>query len=352
MTNTQNADKAVASPQADAPPQAVASPQVAPPQAAMEHIVDGEYDGQRLDNYLMRQWRDAPRRLIYRLIRTGQVRVNALRAGPERRLRGGDALRLPPHRPRWRAEKPTPTPLALPVLYEDAQLLVVSKPGGMAVHGGSGMSHGVIERLRAALPPHASLELAHRLDKETSGALLLTKKRSALRTVQEQWRRGEVDKQYTALVFGEWKEQHSRIRLPLKRIVDADGNRRVFVADDGKDSLTETRLRRQWKNGATLDAQLATGRTHQLRVHLAATGLSIVGDKKYGDFGANRAIGGAQTRMFLHAAVLSFVHPASGEYMEIVAPLPPEFARMEARLDGGMSHADGSPLDNGRQAAT
>lgn len=299
----------------------------------------------------MRQWRGMPRRLVYRIIRTGQVRVNARRAAPDLRLQAGDLLRLPPPRNGAAGEEKTAAkpaaqkipPANLPVLYEDAHLLAVDKPPGLAVHGGSGLAFGVIERLRAARPAERHLELAHRLDRDTSGVLLLAKKRSALRGLQEQWRRRRVAKEYTAQVFGAWRAaQHRRIRLPLKRVAGADGRRQVLVArdgdDGGKDALTETKLLRKWGGGdlagALIGARIATGRTHQLRVHLADAGLPIVGDKKYGDFARNKRMPKSAGRMFLHAAALTIAHPASGETLHITAPLPPEFAAVEEFCGG------------------
>ena len=301
------------------------------------HIVNSEYAGQRLDNYLVREWHGMPKPLIYRLIRTGQVRVNRSRAKPHQRLQDGDIIRIPPiaaSLPAADNDRRAP-PLALPILHEDDALLVVNKPAGVAVHGGSGKRYGVIERLRSAYPEIRSLELAHRLDKETSGVLMLAKKRMALRHLQMQWRNRQVHKRYTALVLGKWLSRHRNILQPLKRTLDANGNRRVYAAEDGKEAQTITALRQQWQQAALIDAIIKTGRTHQLRVHLANAGLPIVGDDKYGKFADNRRLcrGGGSARMFLHAAELGFIHPLSGDKTTINADLPAAFDTMGKRLD-------------------
>ena len=288
--------------------------------------VAAEYRGQRLDNYLAREMKGAPRKLIYRLIRTGQVRINGRRAAPKNKLAEGDILRIPDCVALSPAALPAP-PAELPVLFENEFFLAVNKPAGMAVHGGGGVSYGVIERLRAG---HGGrfLELAHRLDKHTSGVLLLAKKPSALRGVQSEWRAGKVRKIYYALSFGRWREQNAVIDMPIKR---PRGQIAGQISPDGRSALTRTSLVRQFPAAALLKADIATGRTHQLRVHLSAVGLPIVGDEKYGDFAANRQIGGRR-RMYLHAARLSFIHPPGGEKTDIAAPLPDSFARMQKQL--------------------
>lgn len=301
-----------------------------------QRVVGDEFAGQRLDNYLLREWRGVPRSLVYRLIRNGHVRVNAGRVKPDCRLQAGDCLRLPASVavPQTRAAAPA-APLQLPVLYEDAQLLAVDKPAGLAVHGGSGIAHGVIERLRARLPQNRFLELAHRLDRETSGVLLLAKKRTALAAVQKQWREHQVKKRYVALVFGEWQAaRHRRIALPLKRLNGSDGHRQVVADAAGKNAVTHTQRLNVHGGGALLAADLSTGRTHQLRVHLAASDIPIVGDDKYGDFTANRAAARAGfSRMFLHAERLTFTHPLSGKRLSIVAPPAQDFTHAAAWLE-------------------
>ena len=294
-------------------------------------IVADCFDGQRLDNFLLREWRGVPRSHIYRLLRVGRVRLNTAKARPDSRLAAGDRLDFlslpvresPPSRPA-RA-------LRLPALYEDDALLAVDKPGGIAVHGGSGVAHGVIERLRLQ---HPSLELVHRLDRGTSGVLLLAKKRSALRSLQSDWRRRRVQKQYAALCFGVWREECREIDRPLKRVVEGDQNRRVIVSEEGKTATTRTRILRQWRKSALVAAEIATGRTHQLRVHLAHVGLPIVGDDKYGAFSDNRKMAGlGHERLFLHAERLIFTHPVTGKRQTVVAPPPADFSAAAAAFD-------------------
>ena len=286
--------------------------------------VAADYDGQRLDNYLAREMKGAPRSLIYRLIRTGQVRINSRRVSPDRKLRAGDIIRIPPH---ISLSSPSPAPPMSPsVLFEDESLLAVNKPAGMAAHGGSGESHGVIERLRASRPDRF-LELVHRLDKNTSGVLLLAKKASALRGVHATWRARKVRKIYHVWVFGKWSSKAAaHIDMPIKRTPVIGGK----IAPDGRSALTRTSLLQQLSKAALLRADIATGRTHQLRVHLAAVGLPIIGDDKYGDFAANHAL--RQKRMFLHAERLSFTHPLRDEELTIIAPPPREFTALQKVL--------------------
>lgn len=310
--------------------------------SAPARTVAADYLGQRLDNYLAREMKGAPRPLIYRLIRTGQVRINGRRAAPDSKLRPGDLLRIPDNISLSPPAAAAP-PVVLPVVYEDSAFLAVDKPSGMAVHGGTASAHGVVERLRAAREDRF-LELAHRLDKNTSGVLLLAKKSSALRGVQSEWRARRVQKIYHALVFGKWRKRAATIDLPLKRAAHGIGG---MVAGDGRPSLTRTSVLKQFAAAALLRADIATGRTHQLRVHLAAVGLPIVGDDKYGNFPANRhfivgVAGKVRTagatkksikmRMFLHAARLRFRHPLTGEMLDLRAPPPDDFAAAEARL--------------------
>lgn len=290
------------------------------PPPAPVRTVSAERDGQRLDNYLAREMKGAPRALIYRLVRTGQVRINGGRAAPDCKLQEGDRVRIPPH-VTLSAPKGNAPPASLPVLFEDQAFLAVNKPAGMAVHGGSGAAFGVIERLRAGRKDKF-LELAHRLDKNTSGVLLLAKKSSALRAVQHQWRERKVEKIYLTLVFGQWHAGAKRIDMPLARAVRGIGGK---TAEDGRPALTRTFLLRQFARAALLRADIATGRTHQLRVHLATVGLPIAGDDKYGDFAANRLLPARLRRTMLHAAELRFTHPQTGDTVEICAPPPDDF---------------------------
>jgi 23S rRNA pseudouridine955/2504/2580 synthase len=302
--------------------------------------VDDASDGQRLDNFLLRHWKGVPKTHVYRVIRSGEVRVNRGRAGADTRLAIGDEVRLPPVRI---AESPAAPPAPareFPVLLEDDHLLAIDKPAGVAVHGGSGVAFGVIEQLRRARPQARFLELVHRLDKETSGILLLAKKRSALVALQDQFRARETGKTYAALVIGAWPEKLKVIDVALHKAVGADGERHVHVVerDDerGRRSITLVKVVKRLPAHTLLDATIKTGRTHQIRVHLASQGHAIVGDPRYGDFAANRELARGPLkfdRMFLHARRLGFVHPASGEAIELESPLPAECKALIRALD-------------------
>jgi 23S rRNA pseudouridine955/2504/2580 synthase len=309
----------------------VVPPSSLPPQAQFVTISDEEA-GQRIDNYLLRVCKGVPKSHIYRILRSGEVRVNKGRIDQLYRLESGDVVRIPPVRV---AEKST---AAVPgaefaIVYEDAHLLIIDKPCGVAVHGGSGVSYGVIEQLRAARPDAKFLELVHRLDRETSGLLLLAKKRSALTNLHEQMRDGLTDKRYLTLVYGDWKNARQHVKLPLHKYTTPEGERRVCVQAGGMESHTVFSLLRKYDKFALLEAELKTGRTHQIRVHLASSGYPIAGDDKYGDFALNRvllkadATRGALKRMFLHAHQITFTHPESGKEMTINAPLPGECER-------------------------
>jgi len=292
--------------------------------------VDEESAGQRLDNYLLRMLKGVPKTHVYRVIRSGEVRVNKGRAGADTRVATGDDIRVPPMRlPEPSAAPPAPA-REFPVLLEDDHLLAIAKPAGVAVHGGSGVSSGVIEQLRSSRPAARFLELVHRLDKETSGVLLLAKKRSALTALQDQFRSRDTGKTYSALVFGAWPDKLKVIDLALHKGLDAAGERhvRVVAADhaDGRRSVTLVKVAQHLADTTLLDVTLKTGRTHQIRVHLASHGHPIVGDPKYGDFPRNKAWGREHgfDRMFLHARQLAFDHPATGARVTLTAPLPPE----------------------------
>jgi len=299
--------------------------------------ISEEEAGQRIDNFLLRICKGVPKSHLYRVLRSGQVRVNKGRIDQTYRLSIGDVVRVPPLR---LGEKPAASapPAEFTVLLEDNHLLVINKPAGVAVHGGSGVSHGVIEQLRASRPDAKFLELAHRLDRETSGILVLAKKRSALTHLHTQIRSGEVEKRYLALVHGDWKNARQHIRLPLAKFSTGSGERRVKVQADGQVSHTVFDLREKAGEFALLEAELKTGRTHQIRVHLASSGYPIAGDDKYGDFTLNRVLQKADgarlplKRMFLHAYRIGFVHPDSGEKIALEAPLPKECADFLASL--------------------
>ncbi|SDV50970.1 ribosomal large subunit pseudouridine synthase C [Chitinasiproducens palmae] len=292
--------------------------------------IDEDAAGQRIDNFLLRLCKGVPKSHIYRVLRSGEVRVNKGRIDATYRLAVGDSVRVPPLRlpsVDERAHAPVPVGAPLPILFEDAHLLAIDKPAGTAVHGGSGVSHGVIEQLRHQRPEARFLELVHRLDRDTSGVLLLAKKRSALVAMHAQLREGQTDKRYLACVAGDWSEPKRVVTAPLHKFLTPEGERRVAVRDDGQRAHTIFRLRERFAGYALVEAELKTGRTHQIRVHLAHLGRPIVGDDKYGDFALNKALArqGAQpglNRMFLHAARLGFTHPASGEAMHLEAALP------------------------------
>jgi 23S rRNA pseudouridine955/2504/2580 synthase len=296
--------------------------------------VDSSSEGQRVDNFLMRVCKGVPRSHIYRVLRTGQVRVNSRRVDATYRLRPGDLVRVPPMRLARRTTKTAP-PLELPVVFEDDALLVVNKPAGTAVHGGSGVSFGVIEQTRAARPQLKFLELAHRLDRETSGLLILAKKRSALTALHAALREGRVRKEYLTLVKGAWRNDKQRVDLPLKKFLTRSGERRVSVDREGRESQTMFRKKRVLRDFTLLSAELLTGRTHQIRVHLTHLGFPIAGDDKYGDFELNRALAKqGLKRMFLHAGDLEFAHPLSGETVKLHAPLPEDLSRFLESLSG------------------
>ena len=316
----------------------------APAPAVRSVTVDEEFDGQRLDNFLLRELKGVPKTHVYRIIRSGEVRVNKGRASADTKLAGGDVVRVPPLR---MAAPTTPAeaapPREFPILFEDDFLIAIDKPSGTAVHGGSGVSFGVIEQLRRARPEAKFLELVHRLDRETSGILLLAKKRSALVALQEQFRARETGKTYATLVVGRWPAKLKVIDVALLRTEDTGGDRRVrAVANDhadGQRSISLVRIAQQFAATTLLDVTIKTGRTHQIRVHLSHSGHVIVGDDKYGDFALNRryargeAVPGVRfERMFLHARQLAFDHPASGERIELVAPLPADCAALVAAL--------------------
>ena len=289
--------------------------------------------GQRLDNFLHKSLKGAPQSLVYRIIRSGEVRVNKGRAKPDTRLDFGDLVRVPPISLIAVAAKGAVAGAAtagadFPVLFEDESILAIDKPAGVAVHGGSGLRFGVIEALRAARPDARFLELVHRLDRDTSGILLLAKTRPLLVAMHELLREGRIDKRYLALARGVWPHAAKHhITTALASFVTREGERRVLQADHdaAKEAHSVVNMMRRYAAATLLEVQIKTGRTHQIRVHLASAGHPIVGDDKYGDFAFNRAIAKAGCkRMFLHAAKISFVHPHSGQRVRFESPLPPE----------------------------
>ena len=299
-------------------------------------LVDEESAGQRLDNFLMRHLKGVPKTHVYRIIRSGEVRINKGRAAADTRVQNGDEVRLPPVRVSdkvaEKAERPAPG-REFPLLLEDDSLMAIDKPAGVAVHGGSGVSFGVIEQLRQARPEAKLLELVHRLDRDTSGILLVAKKRSALKHLQEQFRERETGKTYLALVKGDWPYKLRVIDQPLHKFLLPDGERRVRVTTpedpDGMRSITLVKVAQRLQGATLLEVTIKTGRTHQIRVHLASQGHPIAGDDKYGDFEWNRQLlkPGARVglkRMFLHAWRLQFSHPVTDERVALQAELPPE----------------------------
>ena len=283
-----------------------------------------EHVAQRIDNFLLRHLKGVPKSHVYRVLRSGQVRVNSGRVKPEYRLQAGDRVRVPPIRVS-QEEKPKAKPAEFPVVYEDAALLVVDKPAGVAVHGGSGVSFGVIESLRASRPQAKFLELAHRLDRDTSGLLVVAKKRTALVELHRMLREGEVAKEYLTVTRGQWEGAGRELRESLHKYVDAKGERRVAVHEEGKEALTRVRVAKTSAAFSLLQVSLVTGRTHQIRVHLAHAGHPVLGDAKYGDFELNRRLEKAGVRrLFLHAGRLAFAHPLTREKIELKAPMPAE----------------------------
>jgi 23S rRNA pseudouridine955/2504/2580 synthase len=291
--------------------------------------VGEEAAAQRIDNFLLRHLKGVPKSHVYRVLRSGEVRVNSGRVKPEYRLQPGDRVRVPPVRI---ADKPSPArPAEFPVVHEDAALLVLDKPAGVAVHGGSGVSFGVIESLRAARPQAKFLELVHRLDRDTSGLLIVAKKRSALVELHRMLREGEVEKIYVAVAKGRWQGKTREIRESLHKYVNAKGERRVSVQEGGKAAVTQVRVLRKSTDFSLLEVKLLTGRTHQIRVHLAHAGHPVLGDDKYGDFELNHRLEKAGVRrLFLHANRLRFAHPLTREALKLEAPVPAEMKRFMA----------------------
>lgn len=331
-----------------APPATTSAPAT---RSAVRHLlVDDAHEGQRLDNFLAAVCRDVPRSRLHRIIRSGEVRINGARVSAERRVQRGDDVRVPPLRAgdavraAHGSEPPAGgarvAPLELPAVYEDDWLLVVDKPAGLAVHGGSGVAAGVIERLRAARPQARFLELAHRIDRDTSGLLMVAKRRGALVSLHAQLRDGLVRKRYRAIARGAWGEAWRTLQQPLHKYVTAAGERRVAVQAGGMAARTRARRVAALELPglgafALVDVEIDTGRTHQIRVHMSHAGAPLAGDDKYGDFELNRRLAQAGwRRMFLHAHALRLAHPAdAARELALEAPLPAEFASF-ARAGG------------------
>ncbi len=288
--------------------------------------------GQRIDNYLIARLKGVPKSHVYRILRSGEVRVNSRRVAASDRVAAGDRIRIPPLRVAERDESVPAPHFRMPVLHEDEWLLAIDKPSGLAVHGGSGVAHGVIESLRSMRPEARFLELVHRLDRETSGVLLIAKKRSALTALHEMMRERAIDKRYLAGVKGRLRNERQHVRLALAARSTAEG-KRVAVSEGGQPAETILRRISRGAESSYIEAELLTGRTHQIRVHLAHLGHPVLGDDRYGDFELNHRLRKqGLKRMFLHAASLAFTHPASGEPLTLSAPLPADLARFRDRF--------------------
>jgi 23S rRNA pseudouridine955/2504/2580 synthase len=316
----------------DAPkPQAPPAAELAT--AKVQQVEVGEAGaGQRLDNFLTKLLKEVPKTHVFRVIRKGEVRVNGKRAKPETRLLASDIVRVPPVRvgaaaPPRRVSGELAAHMAAAIIYEDPKLLVINKPAGVAVHGGSGVSFGVIETLRS-LRPEETLELAHRIDRETSGILLVARKPAVLRTLHALLREGQVEKRYLALVKGKWELGKKRIDVPLRTDIRVGGERTVKADSSGKEAASVFKPVQFFGKRATLvEVELETGRTHQIRVHATHAGYPLAGDDKYGDENFNEHMKGyGLTRMFLHAHQVSFVWPETGVEFSVSAPLPPDLS--------------------------
>jgi 23S rRNA pseudouridine955/2504/2580 synthase len=300
--------------------------------------VTSEDAGQRIDNFLLRYFKGVPKSHVYRMLRKGEVRVNKGRIKAVYRLQTGDRIRIPP----VRVEQSTPSVpseklqarLDGAILYEDERILVINKPSGMAVHGGSGLSAGVIEALRASRPDAARLELVHRLDRDTSGCLLISKKTAVLRTLHELMRDNRVDKRYLALLAGSWRKGVKKVDVPLKKNTLQGGERVVRVDPEGKPAETRFRRLTRFAEATLVEVELITGRTHQIRVHSAWLGSPVLGDTKYGDETANRQMRElGLKRLFLHAHRISFRWPGEKRDMVVEAPLPEELETVLTKLN-------------------
>ena len=313
---------------------------VKPPSPAVRYLeIDESRAGQRLDNFLIATLKGVPRSHIYRILRKGEVRINKGRARPDYRLEPGDVVRIPPLR-QSSAKDLDPQQAAegfawlLPrILYEDEDLMVVNKPAGLAVHGGTGIGVGLIEALRGLRPEAPFLELAHRLDRDTSGCLLLAKTRPALLALHRMLRDGKMEKHYIALTAGAWRGGKREVSLALEKNSPSSGERKVAVSTEGKEATSLFMPRQRFSFSTLMEIKLITGRTHQARVHAAHLGHPIAGDDKYGDREFNQRLQRlGLKRLFLHALRLHFTHPQTGSKMDFEAPLPAELSSLLERL--------------------
>jgi len=291
-------------------------------------VVGVDEAGQRIDNYLVARLKGVPKSRIYRILRSGEVRINSQRVDASRKVAPGDRIRIPPVRVAERDEAVPAPHFKLPVLFEDEALLAIDKPAGLAVHGGSGIAHGVIESLRSMRPEARFLELVHRLDRDTSGVLLVAKKRSALTAMHEAMRGRDIDKRYLVAVKGRFRNELQRVKAGLEERRNAAGEKLVAVAEGGQPSETVFRRLARGERASLLEAELLTGRTHQIRVHAAHLKHPVLGDERYGDFELNKALRkDGLKRMFLHAARLGFAHPVTGAALVVESPLPADLQR-------------------------
>lgn len=302
--------------------------------------IDANADGQRIDNFLITRLKGVPKSRVYRILRKGEVRVNKGRIRPDYRLKTGDQVRIPPIRTSpakdgaANASEAALERIASSIIYEDKQLLVIDKPSGFAVHGGSGVSYGVIEALRALRPEADYLELVHRLDRETSGCLMIAKRRSMLRRLHALQLQNAIDKTYLTLVMGQWQHGKHKIDVPLRKNTLKSGERVVRVSEDGKPALSMFSPVTIYKSCSLMEVKIITGRTHQIRVHATHSGHPVAGDNKYGDDKFNqemRKLG--LKRLFLHAHSLAFTIEETGQQLHLSAPLPAELASVLDKIE-------------------
>lgn len=311
---------------------------------AERRTIGAEEAGQRVDNYLLRILKGVPRSRVYRILRRGEVRVNRGRIRADYRLQAGDEVRIPPIRAgNLDGARPPPNcRLGDAILFEDSRILILNKPPGMAVHGGSGLSYGVIEALRAERPNAPYLELVHRLDRETSGCLLIAKRRSELRSLHALMRAGQVEKRYLALVKGHWTRGQLAVDFALRKKRLAGGERVVRVDPDGKPSRSRFKPVSLWKHASLMEVELESGRTHQIRVHAAQLGHPLAGDTKYGDAEFNREMRKlGLKRLFLHASSIAYQDPDTGRSIHISAPLADDLRKI---LDDLENMTDENPI--------
>ncbi|THB70434.1 MAG: 23S rRNA pseudouridine(955/2504/2580) synthase RluC [Gammaproteobacteria bacterium] len=299
--------------------------------------VSEEDQGQRLDNFLVRHLKGVPKNRIYKLLRKGEFRVNKGRKKPDYRVQDGDVVRIPPIRvSEGRQASPGGSVIEIvkrSIIFEDESIMVVNKPSGLAVHGGSGLNYGLIEALRAVYPNAPFLELVHRIDRDTSGCVMVAKKRSRLREIHGLMRESKLDKYYQLLVCGQWDKSNIKVDASLEKFTIQGGERMVKVSKDGKSSLTIFKILQEFEYATLLEADLKTGRTHQIRVHTKHCGNPIAGDDKYGDREENKEFRDfGLKRLFLHAAKLRFVMPSSGKEYVVEAPLPQDLQEVVNRL--------------------